>query len=295
LGDANPDAARGKLDLLPIESDGNPWRLESFGANLMPDQRGRSSSRSPSSIASVENSAFGDCGGGGILFFWSRTASYNFKNSAMKSPPSIRILCVDDHPIVREGLSSIIGTQADMAVVAEADDGLMAIEKYREHRPDIVVMDLRMPELGGVEATVRIREEFPAARIIILTTYEGDEDIHRALEAGARAYLLKDMARKDLLCTIREVQAGRRCIPSPVAARLAEHTPRVALSSRELEVLKHIAEGLRNKEIGAALNIAEDTVKIHVKNIFAKLNVVDRTQAVVEASQRGIIRIPRSD
>ena len=207
----------------------------------------------------------------------------------MKAPEQIRILCVDDHPIVLEGLVSIIRLQTDMTVVAEAGDGNAAVEKYREHEPDVVVMDLRMPGLGGVEATALIRKEFPSARIIVLTTYEGDEDIHRALEAGAQAFLLKNMMGGALLQTIREVLAGRRCVPPPVAARLAEHTPRILLSSRELEVLKLIAEGLRNKEIGAALSIAENTVKIHTVNIFRKLNVTDRTQAVVSAFKRGII------
>lgn len=148
--------------------------------------------------------------------------------------------------------------------------------------------------MGGVEATTQIRKEFRTARIIVLTTYEGDEDIHRALEAGAQGYLLKDSVRKELLQTIRDVYAGHRYISPPMAARLAEHTPRIALSERELQVLKHIAKGLRNKEIGAALNIAEDTVKIHIKNIFGKMNVIDRTQAVVSASQRGIIRLDRA-
>ena len=209
----------------------------------------------------------------------------------MKGIKPISVLCVDDHPIVREGLMAVIANQPDMMVVDEAESGEVALAKYRKHRPDIVVMDLRMPGLGGVEATAQIRREFATARVIVLTTYEGDEDIHRALEAGAQAYLLKDMVRKELLQTIREVHGGQRRIPGPVAARLAEHTPRIALSARELEVLQHMAKGLRNKEIGATLNIAEDTVKIHVKNIFIKLGVADRTEAVVVASKRGILHL----
>jgi DNA-binding NarL/FixJ family response regulator len=213
----------------------------------------------------------------------------------LKKARSIRVLCVDDHPVVRDGLRAIISTQSDLAVIDEAGDGLECVTKYRQHKPDVVVMDLRMPNLGGVDATHQIREEFPDARIIVLTTYEGDEDIYRALEAGAQAYLLKEMVRTELLQTIREVHSGKRHISPTVAAKLAEHTPRVALSERELEVLRHIAKGLRNKEIGAALNIAEDTVKIHVKNIFGKLNVIDRTQAVVSASQRGIIDLEKAN
>jgi DNA-binding NarL/FixJ family response regulator len=212
----------------------------------------------------------------------------------MKKAKRIRILCVDDHPVVRDGIAAILGTQPDMRVVDEADNGSTAVAKYREHVPDVVVMDLRMPTLGGVEATRQIRREYPGANVIVLTTYEGDEDIHRALEAGAQGYLLKDSVRKELVQTIRDVHTGQRRISQPVASRLAEHTPRIALSERELQVLQHIAKGLRNKEIGAALNIAEDTVKIHIKNIFGKLNVIDRTQAVVTASQRGIIRLDQA-
>src|SRR5260370_37402190 len=209
----------------------------------------------------------------------------------MKKSKSIRVLCVDDHPVVREGIAAIIEREEDVASVGEAGDGKAAIEQYRKLKPDVVVMDLRMAGMGGVEATIQIRQEFPTARIIVLTTYEGDEDIHRALEAGARGYLLKDSVRKELLQTIREVYAGQRHITPAMAARIAQHTPRIALSPRELEVLELVAKGLRNKEIGAALNIAEDTVKIHIKNIFEKLEVIDRTQAVWKASPRGFIQI----
>ena len=212
----------------------------------------------------------------------------------MKKAKAIRVLCVDDHPVVRDGLAASIGTQPDMTAVGEAGDGQTAIAMFRQLKPDVVVMDLRMPGMGGVEATTQIRREFPEARIIVLTTYEGDEDIHRALQAGAQGYLLKDSVRKELLQTIREVHAGQRHITPAMAARVAEHTPHVALTARELQVLELIAKGLRNKEIGTALDIAEDTVKIHIKNIFGKLDVIDRTQAVVEASQRGFIRLPSS-
>ena len=200
-------------------------------------------------------------------------------------------MCVDDHPIVREGIAAMIESQDDVVSVGEAADGKAAIEQYRKLKPDVVVMDLRMPGLGGLEATTQIRREFPAARIIVLTTYEGDEDIHRALDAGAQGYLLKDSVRRELLQSIREVYAGQRHFSATAATRLAEHTPRTLLSPRELQVLQLIAEGLRNKEIGAKLDIAEDTVKIHIKNIFAKLEVIDRTEAVVVASQRGFIRL----
>src|SRR6185503_8513910 len=209
----------------------------------------------------------------------------------MKKSKGIRVLCVDDHPIMRKGIVEIIDGQDGVVSVGEAADGKSAIEQYRTLRPDVVVMDLRMPGLGGVEATTQIRREFPTARIIILTTYEGDEDIHRALEAGAQGYLLKHAVSKELLDSIREVYSGRRHITPTMAARLAEHTPHVGLTSREVEVLNLTATGLRNKEIGAKLDITEGTVKIHIKNIFGKLEVIDRTQAVVSASQRGFIRL----
>ena len=209
----------------------------------------------------------------------------------MKKSKGIRVLCVDDHPIMRKGIAAIIDGQDDVFSVGEAADGNSAIEQYRTLKPDVVVMDLRMPGLGGVEATTQIRREFPTARIIILTTYEGDEDIHRALAAGAQGYLLKHAVSKELLDSIREVYSGRRHITPAMAARLAEHTPRVGLTSRELEVVHLIATGLRNKEIGAKLDITEGTVKIHIKNIFGKLEVIDRTQAVVSASQRGFIQL----
>ena len=209
----------------------------------------------------------------------------------MKKTSAIRVLCVDDHPIVREGMVAMMAVEGDIVCVGEAGDGERAVAVYRELKPDVVVMDLRMPAMGGVRAATQIRKEFPAARIIVLTTYEGDEDIHRALEAGAQGYLLKDSVRRDLLRTIREVHAGHRHIASVVATRLAEHTPRVALTERELQILRLAARGLRNKEIGTALNIAEDTVKIHLKHIYSKLEVLDRTQAAVSAAQRGFIEL----
>ena len=207
-----------------------------------------------------------------------------------KSNP-IRILIADDHLVVRVGLRSMIDTQSDMVVVAEAANGLESVQLSRKHLPDVTLMDLRMPVLGGVEATIAIREEFPEARIIVLTTYDGDENIYRALQAGARANLLKDIPREEFLHDIRAVFSGQYCIPPAVAARLAQRLPCPELSARELEVLRLIVGGLSNKEISSTLKISESTVKNHVNSILGKLKVNDRTQAATTALRRGFVAL----
>jgi len=209
----------------------------------------------------------------------------------MPKPNPIRLLIADDHLVVRVGLRSMLDTQPGMAVVAEAANGREAIELFREHKPDVTLMDLRMPIMGGVEATIAIRGEFPDARVIVLTTYDGDENIYRALRAGAMAYLLKDIPRGEFLDDVRAVYSGQYCIPPAVAARLAQRLPYSELSSREMEVLKLIVEGLSNKEIGSALTISESTVKNHVNSILAKLRVSDRTHAATMALRRGIVML----
>ena len=209
----------------------------------------------------------------------------------MSKPNPIRLLIADDHLVVRVGLRSMLDTQPGMVVVAEAANGREAIELFREHKPDVTLMDLRMPIMGGVEATIAIREEFPDARVIVLTTYDGDENIYRALRAGAMAYLLKDIPRGEFLDDVRAVYSGQYCIPPAVAARLAQRLPYSELSSREMEVLKLIVEGLSNKEIGSALTISESTVKNHVNSILAKLRVSDRTHAATMALRRGIVTV----
>ena len=209
----------------------------------------------------------------------------------MDQGPSIRILVADDNFLVRLGLGAVLNSESGMTVVADAGNGRQAVEMYRQHNPDIVLMDLRMPLMTGVEATKAIRNEFPGARIIVLTTYDGDEDIYRALQAGARAYLLKDVLREELLSAIRAVHAGQFHIPPAVAARLAERLPLSDLTARELEVLTLIVKGMSNSEIGTALTISTGTVKIHVNNILSKLGVSDRTQAATTALQRGIIHL----
>jgi two-component system NarL family response regulator len=203
----------------------------------------------------------------------------------------IRILVAEDHLVARVGVSTIVNMQPDMTVVAEASNGQQAVELFRKHRPDVTLLDLRMPGMGGVEAAAAIRAEFPTARMIALTTYGGDEDIRRALAAGVLAYLTKDVLHDELLKAIRAVNEGHTYLPAAVAAALAAQLPRPDLSAREVQVLELIVRGLANKQIAYSLGIAEHTVKNHVKSILSKLGVQDRTQAATAAIQRGIIHL----
>lgn len=204
---------------------------------------------------------------------------------------AIRILSVDDHDLLREGVAALVSSQGDVQVVAEASTGRDAIEQFRRHRPDVTLMDLQMPDMSGLDATMAICGEFPEARIIVLTTYAGDALVMRALRAGARGYLLKSVLRKELLDTIRRVHAGQKRIAPAVAAALAEHAAEDALSRREVDVLTLIAEGNANKVIAGLLSITEETVKGHVRNILSKLNANDRTHAVTIGLRRGIISL----
>jgi DNA-binding NarL/FixJ family response regulator len=201
----------------------------------------------------------------------------------------IRILSVDDHPLIRQGIVGLIAVQADMKLVAEAANGREALEQFRVHRPDITLMDLQMPQMSGFDAIIAIRAEFPEARIIVLTTYAGDVQALRALKAGARAYLLKDTLHKELLGTIRAVHAGKKSLSAEVSYQLAEHATDEALTAAEVRVVRLIAEGNANKEIAAQLSISEDTVKGQVRNILSKLGAKDRTHAAMIALRRGII------
>ena len=203
----------------------------------------------------------------------------------------IRILCVDDHRIVREGIASLIDRQPDMRVVASAASGEEAIDLFLEHRPDITLMDLQLGVMDGITAIKIIRRRTPEARIVVLTMRRGDEDIHRALAAGASAYLMKDTISDDLIRVLREVQAGAHPMPADVEARLAERANSATLTDREVQVVELVAQGMRNKEIGVSLGITEKTVQVHVKNILAKLKVQDRSGAITAAIRRGIIHI----
>jgi DNA-binding NarL/FixJ family response regulator len=201
----------------------------------------------------------------------------------------IRILSVDDHPLIRQGIAGLLATQADMNLIAQAATGREAIQEFHRHHPDITLMDLQMPEMSGLDAIIAIRGEFPEARIIVLTTYAGDVQALRALKAGARAYLLKDSLHKELLATIRAVQAGKKSMSAEVSFQLAEHATDDALTPAEVRVLRLIAEGNANKEIAAQLSTSEDTVKGQVRNILSKLGAKDRTHAAMIGLKRGII------
>jgi DNA-binding NarL/FixJ family response regulator len=209
----------------------------------------------------------------------------------MAEVAKIRVFSVDDHPLLHEGLAIVIKNQPDLLLVAEASNGRDAIQRFREHQPDVTLMDLRLPDMSGIDAMIAISSEFPEARIIMLTTFAGDVEIERALHAGARAYVLKSMPPKELVEIIRQVHAGKKRIPAEIAAHLAEHYSDEALTGREVEVLGQVAGGNRNRDIAEKLFITEETVKVHVKHIMEKLGAADRTQAVAIAVRRGIIQL----
>ena len=209
----------------------------------------------------------------------------------MDDDAKIRILTVDDHPLLHEGIATVIRSQADMTLAAEASNGRDSIQRFREQQPDVTLMDLRLPDMSGIDALIAIRAEFPEARIIILTTFAGDVEIQRALQAGARAYMLKSMPPKELLEVIRQVHAGKKRIPPEIAAHLAEHYADESLTTREVEVLREVAGGNRNRDIADKLFITEETVKVHIKHIMEKLGASDRTQAVAIGVRRGIIQL----
>lgn len=209
----------------------------------------------------------------------------------MTNAARIRILSVDDHPLFQEGIGALLNCQPDMSLAGVASKGTEAIEAFRALQPDVTLMDLRLPDLSGLDVLIAIRSEFPEARIIMLTTFERDAEIRRALKAGARGYLLKSMPAQQIIETIRQVHAGKKSVPAEIAAGLAEHFGDEALSGREIEVLRNVAAGNRNRDIGEKLYIAEETVKVHLKHIMTKLRAGDRTEAVAIAIRRGIIEL----
>jgi DNA-binding NarL/FixJ family response regulator len=209
----------------------------------------------------------------------------------MTKPGKIRILSVDDHPLLREGIAAIVNSQEDMEIVAQGGTAREALHLFRQHRPDVTLMDLRMPDMSGIDALSAILAEYPDARVVMLTTFEGDVEIQRSLAAGARGYLLKTMPPKELVEALRQVHAGRKRIPQEIAAQLAEHIADERLTEREIGVLQHVAGGNRNREIAELLSISEETVKVHVKHIMEKLGATDRTSAVAIAVRRGIIQL----
>src|SRR5215467_13720351 len=209
----------------------------------------------------------------------------------MSEESSIRVLCADDHPLFRKGIAAILSKEVDMQLVGEAGNGREAVELFRQLRPDVTLMDLRMPDMDGIEASRAIRNEFPDAKIIALTSFDGDQDIYRALEAGVRGYMLKEMVHSEVVRAIRTVHAGKRLMPPEVAERLSEYFPQVALTPREVEVLGCVARGLANKEIAHKLGTANGTIKMHVQNILEKLGASDRTHAVTIAIERGILHL----
>jgi DNA-binding NarL/FixJ family response regulator len=209
----------------------------------------------------------------------------------MTDSPRIRVLSVDDHPLLREGIAAIINSQADMLLVGDAASGADAVLKFRELRPDVTLMDLRLPDMSGIDSMIAIRGEFPDARVIMLTTFEGDVEIQRSLSQGARGYMLKTTPPKELVEVIRQVHAGKIRVPAEIMANVAEHLSTESLTEREIDVLRHVATGNRNRDIAELLHISEETVKVHIKHIMEKLAANDRTEAVTIAVRRGIIQL----
>jgi DNA-binding NarL/FixJ family response regulator len=209
----------------------------------------------------------------------------------LKKISSIRVMLVDDHPAFRKGMAALITSEPGLEVVAQTGDGSEALELYRAKKPDVVLMDLRLPGMGGVEAILAIRKEFPEARVIVLTTFDTDEDIYRAMQSGAKSFLLKDTPEDELAATIRAVHAGEKVLAEKMAKRLADRQQRANLSEREMDVLQYLIKGRSNKEIASSLFVSEDTVKAHLKSLFAKLHVQDRTEAAISAIRQGIVHL----